>query len=522
MNMINAKRWAAFAAFLGTLSANAQLLKEAYTFSTPDLQAFEVKGHVKRIIYEPTAAGPFRHTGCSSLAGEVCFNPDGTLSSARADIARDNQGRIVRANSDAYEWSGSKLVGVTLPVSSDYTFKASFGDDGCLSELKCTKASSTAEYQISGGSCPYLYKSSKDAYGNWTSRLNSFMNVKDVRQIEYYNFEADYNRFRTNGTLHEIETLATQAEQAEEYSLFSEAKSLWNTRAVENCRKGAGMLASEVEYVIHCRLSTITTRSEVLEYWKKSNFTLIQAQDDPTQMVQDLMNSELANEAIRVEAQNYWNSFFKTKIEKSNDPLSIAEKIINSPLLYDSYRDWIIPYVHNYEVEHNVNGVKDYDALMREADIKLGGQYVFSEDERASIRHNAESAKREHSNEYFNMARRALTNEKYSECIKYTNKVLELEPDYKEALVMRAEAEYALLWDKITKWKASLKDLDNYIETNSFSSHAADVRLIRELYAHANHKNTGPHDMLQKIISTGNFPTEEKVMKTVEKCAKED
>lgn len=202
--------------------------------------------------------------------------------------------------------------------------------------------------------------------------------------------------------------------------------------------------------------------------------------------------------------------------------MPLFSKGIDSPLLYDSYRDYIIPFVHNFEVEHHVNGVKDYDALMREADVKLGGKYLFSEEERASIRHNAESAKREISNKYFNEARRELTNNNYEECLKHTRQVLELEPDYKEVLIMRGEAEYALLCAKITSWKVTLTELDDFVSNNSLSPHAADIRLIRELYAHANHRSSVPQEMLQRIISTGKVPPEDKVMKTVEKCAKND
>lgn len=586
-----------FYVLLCTLSASAQTKQKA-TFSTPDLQVFEVKGHVKKITYN-TANGEKKY---------VTFTEDGKVKTEER-IIRNKQEQIIRRsdeydeswlyeswlnkgygafvndgytadNGTYYFWQGGKLINIGNRWSH-HRLTYSIGGDGNIAKeeyngsyglgysdaMRCDAY--TSEYISSD-----IKYTEFDAYGNWLKRKRNVtvhyeteeayssnrkikknlplkFNYDDEvngayfsRAIEYYTFEEDLERYiKGEGSLDDIAKVIGSLERAKEYSKKTQAEDLWNQRAVEMCRNSRNITA-DVEKVMKARviyespsrpsqnsfddghsgalLATETTKSLVIEMWNDAYRSKLQSDDEPTDLVSEILESRFASEALKQNALNHWNEYYKHQVERADNRTECAAAIIDHQYLAEDFRTYILALVHNYEVEHHVNGVTDYEALYREANVKCGSHYVFSTEERKSINHNADQYKRQATNELIVRSQQLMREERYDESRDYALQALAIEPDYSSAIEQRAEVEYRILWNQILAYEATTTSIDKYIHNNGSSKYNQDLFNVRSLIEHRDHKYGGPRKLYKKMVKKNLLPKPEQIEKAVNKCKGKD
>lgn len=510
-------------------------------YLSDDLRVFELRGKVKSVYQDYD-----RYFG-----SVIEFDEDGDLAESEFEVERDDEGRIDRILSEEYIKKEKPLIddyrraeGCEIYEAEYYNFGSigasvyyvnwennrpthlghgmggycvsyEYGTDGTLSGV-------TVGPGLTGdGFKTYKYRyTAVDKYGNWTSRVIN--GEEQHRTIQYYDYESELQEmFEGGGTLSDIEDFAHHMRDIEEYRLCTEATELWNRRAIDYCRNSSD-ITTAVESVTNNSLATDATRRAVAGIWCAYYLDKMRSADDPTPIVREILTSNLSLESTRIEASNYWNERAKSRVDRAKCPTEEAAKYVDSDLMKKDYRDYILATVYNYEISHHVNGVTDYEALYREADIRCGSYDVFNEEQRATIIHNADALKRTDVNRRLVKATELLRAEQYEESRKQVLDALAIEPDYDVAIEMRAEVEYKILWRSTMAAIATVADYDTYFSNNPNSKYTFDLQLVRELLLHLDHKYDGPRSLYKKILKNGVIPPAEKVRKVVMKCKEKD
>lgn len=530
-----------------TLTASAQLTTKARTFSTPDLQAFEVKGHVKEITWTWSFS--------ADIPDDVMFvdflvdgnvNVDHyfieddekgmqlTTDEDEADISVagnfpfrcDDEGKIIALYTEILEegdferegsyntlsWDGNRLVGLSSHAKW-MEYETTLDAEGNSKRVKETDGvEGTVKYT------DYKYVS-YDKCGNWTKRSHG--DVVETREIEYYEFEDEYNALVDGGSLADIESLMGKAEEAEEYTLKTALEELWNRRAMEICGVSRN-ITRDAETILGSALATESTRQFVSDVWNSNYNARLQQDGEPTDLVNEILKSSLATEALKTNARNRWNEYYKSAVERSDNPTATAAAIIDNPLLADDYRNYIFAHVHNYELEHHVNGVTDYNALYRAAEVKCGPHYVFNDEERKKIVFNADQYKRQATNALIVRSQQLMNDLKLDESRECALQALAIEPTYATAREQRAEVEYRILWGHIMTVSATPEMIATYSRNNPESRYNHDLELVSTILLHLDHKCSAPRKLYKKMLKYHGIPEEAKVIKVVQKCMKKD
>lgn len=521
-----------------SLTASAQQTA-SNTFSTPDLRAFELKGHVKSIQW----TGPTMEEMDENKLGTVEFSVAGHVTYCDFELTRDDNTdyiteieglEVAEAREEAdgefsvyewfgtlgapiyfLEWKGDVVSRVCLSTGSAYVMYGLMGPDGNMKTTKCTGGNMASFDGSVGKTWPVKYYT-YDAYGNWTRREG------DYRKIEYYTFEEDFERFKQgDGTLDEIADIIETFEEAELYEKKVEAEELWNQRALIFIDRSRN-INEDVNKILNSEYASEDTRTAAIEKWNSVYFAKLNAEKEPTAIVNEIMNSPLASDGLKITSQGYWNEFYKEKVDKATNPTEYASTIIDNPLMLEDYRQHILALVHNYELQHNVEGITDYNALYKEANVKCGSYNVFSADERKKINYNADQYKRQTTNRFIVRSQDLMKEERLTESREEVLKALAIEPDYKSAIEQRAEVEYRILWKQILTFEATVSTVDAYFKANPSSKYSDTLTTVRYLLEHLNHKDSGPTKLYKKMVKKGEVPELEKVMKAVQKCQKKD
>lgn len=511
-------------------------------FINDDLRVFELRGRVKKVtlLYEDWILGSY-----------IEFDENGDFSDAEFEVRYNDDNRIVRILSSEYineqqayieeymkeydcgenealyyafgslgpslyyiSWDGGRPKWMSGGGNGNYFYGHTYGADGNM-----------ASYELAAGLTGYAYKSYKykynefDKFGNWTKRtINGRV---ERRTIEYYDFEGELAELRTDGSLSDIVQFAERMNDINEFRLATEATDLWNQRAVNYC-KTSSEITIAVQAVLDCSIATEDTRHAAIELWCNTYLDRMRAADDPTSVVNEILASSIAKESTKVEASNYWNERAKSRVDNAANPTEEAEKYVDNKLLKADYRDYLLATVYNYEVQHHVNGVTDYKALYREAEVKCGSHYVFDEDQRARIVKNSNELKRADVIRLIDKANDLMNSDQLDESRKCVLQALGIEPNYEPAHEARAEVEYRILWNKVMASTAWPNDFDEYMNHNHGSKHTDNLILVRNILLHLDHKNGGPRKLFKKMQKTGTVPPAEKVQKVIQKCVESD
>lgn len=511
-------------------------------FINDDLRVFELRGRVKKVtlLYENWILGSY-----------IEFDENGDFSDAEFKVRYDDNSRIERILSSEYIneqqayieeymeeydcgedealcyaygtlgpslyyiiWSDGRPKWMSGGGRGNYFYGYTYGADGNL-----------ATYELAEGLTGYGHKSYKykynefDKFGNWTKR--TIDGRVERRTIEYYDFEGELAELRTDGSLSEIAQFAEHMSNIEENRLATEATYLWNQRAVDYCKTSSEMTVA-VQTVLNCSIAKEDTRHAARELWCNTYLDRMRAADDPTALVNEILASDIATEATKVEASNYWNERAKSRVDNASNPTEEAAKYVDNKLLKAYYRDYLLTTVYNFEVQHHVNGVTDYNALYREAKVMCGSHYIFDEEQRARIFKNADELKRADVVRLISKANELMNSDQLDESRKCVLQALSIEPDYEPCQEARAEVEYRILWNKVMASAAMPNDFDEYVNHNHGSKHTDNLILVRNILLHIDHKNGGPRKLFKKMQKTGTVPPAEKVQKVIQKCVESD
>lgn len=510
-------------------------------FMSDDLRVFELRGRVKSVALDYD----------EWLGKRIEFDEFGNITESDFEVEYDDNDCIERILSEEYideqkseidefmeengcergeaesycygsigpsaysiEWQSGRPWRMHSSGYGNYGFFYEYGADGNM-------ASGTFAAGLTGeGIKTYKYKYTKyDRYGNWTTRV--FMNKEEHRTIEYYDFEAEFNALRENSTLEDVAEFIDHMKEVGEFGLSTEAVLLWNQRAITTIERSR-KITEDVNKIINSEYATEDTRTAAVDKWNSVYFTKLNAEKEPTDIVNEILNSPLASDGLKITSQGYWNEFYKDKVDHATNPTEYASTIIDSPLMLEDYRQHILATVHNYELQHNVEGVTDYNALYAEANVKCGSYYVFNADERKKINYNADQYKRQTTNKLIVRSQELMKEDRLTESREEVLKALAIEPDYKSGIEQRAEVEYRILWKQILTYEAAVNTIDSYIKANPGSKYTENATAVRYLLEHLNHKDSGPTKLYKKMVKKGEIPELEKIMKTVQKCQKKD
>lgn len=534
-----------FAAFLFVnlsvaLSINAQ---QKSTFSTPDLRAFELKGHVKSMWwtgprrFEEDYETPKYGLVSFSVAGNVMHsefklfvNDDGYISeieglevkAARKEAEKNGEEYDSRLyfgtlGAPVYSlvWKDSKVTEVYLDDGSCYVTKGLIGADGNMTTTKCV-GGSMAEWDGTKGKTWTVKYHTYDNQGNWISRDN------ESRIIEYYTFEDDFKRFKQGeGTLDDIAEVASTFALAKMSNEKAEAEALWNQRALASIQQGSN-INEVVTKIVKADIATESTRTAAIEKWNAFYLEKLRAGQETPAVVKEILASSLATDNTLTMAIYYWNEFYKKEIENASDPMAAASSIIDNSLMDEENRAYILALVHNYEIEHHVNGITDYNALYRAAEVKCGPHYVFNDEERKKIVFNADQYKRQATNALIVRSQQLMNDLKLDESRECALQALAIEPTYATAREQRAEVEYRILWGHIMTVSATPEMIATYSRNNPESRYNHDLELVSTILLHLDHKCSAPRKLYKKMLKYHGIPEEAKVIKVVQKCMKKD
>lgn len=510
-------------------------------FLNDDLRVFELRGRVKSVNLDYD----------EWLGKRIEFDEFGNVTESDFEVEYDDDDCIVRILSEEYineqrseieeymeengcglaeaeslcygsigpsayniEWKGGRPWRMYGSGYGNYGFCYDYGADGNM-------ASGSFAGGLTGeGLKTYKYKYTKfDRYGNWTTRV--FMNREEHRTIEYYDFEAEFNALRENSTLDDLAEFIDHMKEVDEFGLSTEAVLLWNQRAIATIERSR-KITEDVNAIINSEYATEETRTAAIEKWNSVYFTKLNAESEPTAIVNEILSSPLASDGLKITSQGYWNEYYKERVEKAANPTEYASSIIDNALMLDDYREHILALVHNYELQHNVDGITDYNALYKEANVKCGSYNVFSADERKKINYNADQYKRQATNKLIVRSQELMNEDRLTESREEVLKALAIEPDYKSAIEQRAEVEYRILWKQILRFEATTNTIDTYFSHNKGSKYTDTLTTVRYLVEHLNHKDSGPTKLYKKMVKKGEVPELEKVMKAAQKCQKKD